>query len=284
MRAVNLIPGDTRGGGASGSIMAQAPTYAVLGLLAVALAFVTVYVLASNSIADKQAKLSGLQTQLAQDQAATANLVNFTQFEQLVQTRTQTVKSIASGRYDFNQALNDLSKVVPANTSLQTLNATVGSAAGTGGASTGSAGGASLLSSTTGPAIELTGCTKTQDDVARLMSRLRLVDGVTRVTLGNSQKPTTNAPTVSSTGTSGAIGCGSSGPTFDLVLALTPLATTVVAPGAAAAATSGAVATSTPATTTTTGAATPSSTTATPATGTTSTTPAATTTSSGSSK
>ena len=44
------------------------------------------------------------------------------------------------------------------------------------------------------PAIELTGCTKNQPAVATLMSRLRNVHGVTRVSLAKSEKATA-APT-----------------------------------------------------------------------------------------
>jgi Tfp pilus assembly protein PilN len=285
VKAVNLIPTDVRRGGGGGSSFAsQAPTYLILGVLAVALALVTVYVLTSNSIADRTAKLTSLQTQLDQTQAQAQTLVNHTQFAQLVQERTQSVRDIASTRFAWYPPLSDLSKVVPANTSLQSLNASLGSTSTTGGTGTSASGGGSLIGSATGPAIELTGCTRTQDDVARLMSRLRLIDGVTGVTLASSQKPGQNSSAVSS-GSAGAVGCGSNAPTFDLMVALTPVPGSASATGAAAGTGSGTATTpttgtsTTPATTTTAttpGATTPGATTAAP--GATTTTPGATST------
>lgn len=274
MKAVNLIPMDARrGGGGGASFATQAPTYLILGVLAVALAFVTVYVLTSNSIADRTAKLTTLQTQVSQTQAQAQTLVNYTQFAQLVRERTQSVRDIASTRFAWYTPLSGLSRVVPANTSLQSLNASLGSTSTTGGTGTSASGGGSLIGSATGPAIELTGCTKSQDDVARLMSRLRLIDGVTGVTLASSQKPGQNSSAVSS-GSAGAVGCGSNAPTFDLMVALTPLPGSASATGAAAGtATTPTTGTSTtPATTTTAttpGATTPGATSTTPATTTT---------------
>jgi Tfp pilus assembly protein PilN len=292
VKAVNLIPTDARrGGGGGASFGSQAPTYLILGVLAVALAFVTVYVLTSNSIADRTAKLTSLQTQLSQTQARAQTLVNYTQFAQTVEHRTQSVRDIASTRFVWYTPLSDLAKVVPANTSLQSLSASLGSTSATGGTgtSTGSSGGGTLLASATGPAIELTGCTKTQDDVARLMSRLRLIDGVTGVTLASSQKPSQASAAVSS-GQSGVVGCGSNAPTFDLMVALTPVpgsasatgatgTTAGTAPGTAPTPTTTATGTSTtPSTTTSTtpGATTPGAITTAP--GTTTTTPGATST------
>jgi Tfp pilus assembly protein PilN len=227
VKAVNLIPTDAgRGSGATAG--PRVPAIAILGVLGVAVAFVTVYVLTTNTISERQAKVGVLQAQAARANAQAASLNKYTQFEQLAQTRAQTVREIASTRFNWHTALADLSKVVPASTSLQSL---IGSVAP--GASVGDAGGASggaalstLRADISAPAFELTGCSSTQDDVARLMSRLRLINGVTRVTLGDSQKPGGASSTTSSTSTAG--GCGANAPVFDLVVFFQPL------PGASA--------------------------------------------------
>ena len=78
----------------------------------------------------------------------------------------------------------NLSQVVPADTTLQSIVGTVVPGASAGG---GGAGAASLRADIAAPAFELTGCTANQDDVARLMSRLRLINGVTRVSFSDSQ-------------------------------------------------------------------------------------------------
>ena len=53
------------------------PGYAVIGLLGVAVLFVSVYVLTSNTISDRQSKLATLQTQVTQTQAQAGRLTNF---------------------------------------------------------------------------------------------------------------------------------------------------------------------------------------------------------------
>jgi Tfp pilus assembly protein PilN len=229
VKAVNLIPGDARRSGRTvGARTAGGPGYAVLGVLAAAVLLVTIYVLTSNTISDRKAKIATLNAQAARERSEAARLANYANFAALAQARAQTVREIASTRFDWHGALSDLSKVVPANTSLQSLFGSVAPGAQVTGAS-GAAGGAgitaSLRQAISAPAFELTGCTSSQDDVARLMSRLRVIHGVTRVTLGDSQK--TGGPqsgtTVASSSASGAGGCGPNTPTFDLVVFFSPL-------------------------------------------------------------
>jgi Tfp pilus assembly protein PilN len=266
MRAVNLIPADSRGRGSRGpsSTGMQVPVYVLLGFLAAAVALVTVYVLTNNTIADRTAQLTSLKAQVAQEQAAAARLGEFTKFSQLAQTRIETVRSIAAARFDWHGALADLSKVVPANTTLQSLSGTVVPGASTSGSSGSGTGG--LRGALPGPAFELTGCTANQDDVARLMSELRLINGVTRVTLSNSQ---VSSSPIGSAGTSGTQICAKNAATFDLVVFFQP-----VANAGAQGVTSVAGVSSTTSTTSTT-----SSTSTTPTTSTTSTTPTTSTTS-----
>jgi Tfp pilus assembly protein PilN len=221
MRAVNLIPADSRGrssrGGASTGM--QVPVYALLGFLAAAVALVTVYVLTNNTIGSRTAQLSSLKTQVAEEQAEAARLGEFTKFSQLAQSRIQTVQAIAAARFDWHGALSDLSKVVPANTTLQSINGTVVPGAG----SSGGAGGGSLRGDESGPAFELQGCTANQDDVARLMSQLRLINGVTRVTLSSSQESTSTASSAGSSGNSTQT-CAANAASFDLVVFFQPVA------------------------------------------------------------
>jgi Tfp pilus assembly protein PilN len=198
----------------------QVPVYVLLGLLTAAVALVTVYVLTNNSIATRTATLSSLNAQVSQEQAAVARLGVFTKFSQLAQTRIGTVNSIAAARFDWHAALSDLSKVVPANTTLQSLVGTVVPGASSGGAGSGGTGG--LRGAVTAPAFELTGCTRSQDDVARLISQLRLINGVTRVSFSNSQESNTSSAPA---GPGGAPqGCGANAPTFDLVVFFQPVA------------------------------------------------------------
>jgi len=226
VRAVNLIPSDARRGGrATGGRPRGGPAVLIIAGLAVAVLLMTVYVLTDNTISERQAKVASLQAQAAQEQALATRFVNYTNFASLARARAQTVLTIATARFDWHAALSDLSKVVPANTSLQSLTASVAPGATVNGGGGGSNGTSSLRGDISSPAFELTGCTKTQDDVARLMSRLRLINGVTRVTLGDSVKSETTqgGASVSSSSASGAAGCGSNTPTFDIVVFFEPL-------------------------------------------------------------
>jgi Tfp pilus assembly protein PilN len=246
MRAVNLIPSDARRATTRrGAIGQFDPAHAVIAVLAVALVFATIYTLTNNTIGSRKAKLGALQTELAQAQSQAARLDNYVAFEQLAQQRVETVREIASARFDWHDALADLAKVVPANTALQSLTGSVVPSAAVSGSS---GSGSSVRGDEPGPAIELDGCTKTQDDVAQLMSRLRLIDGVDRVTLNSSSKAASSGGGASVGGSSG--GCSSNWPVFDIVVFFEPVANAgptglASVPGSASSSTSGSPATTT---------------------------------------
>lgn len=243
MKAVNLIPSDGPRGTRAPTSLAIGPGYALLALLTVALAFVSIYVLSNNTVSSRKAKLAAVQQQAAQAEAQAARLTNYAKFAQLANARIATVKQLASSRFDWHAALSDLSKVVPSDTSLQSLLGTVApgvSVSGPGGTVGGSGATTSTLrSDIPAPAFELKGCTKTQDDVARLMSRLRVMNGVTRVTLADSLKQDQSqagAPAGPSTAGSATAGCAANAPSFDLVVFFQPLpgeSTLTGTPGAA---------------------------------------------------
>lgn len=213
MKAVNLIPAESRRGSTDFRSL-RGPGAAVVGLLGLALVLVTLYVISSNSVTSRQTQLASLRQQLSQTQALATNLSGYTKFAKLAQARVQTVREIASSRFDWERVLSDLSKVVPANTTLSSLSATISPSVGT----TGSGAGGGLRGDLQVPAFELMGCTATQDDVARLMSRLRLMRGVTRVTLSSAVKSgatVTGSAVAASTGTGG---CKANSANFDVVV------------------------------------------------------------------
>jgi Tfp pilus assembly protein PilN len=235
MRAVNLLPPDSRPGPRGGFSLGQiGPVHVVLALLVIVLAYVTVYVTTNNSISQRKSQLASLNQQVSQEQAQISRFTSYTQFAQLAQQRAATVRQIAASRFDWHGALTDLSKVMPANATLQSLTATVAAGAtvsGAGGSAGGSSGSSgSVRGAISAPAFEMKGCTATQDDVARLISRLRLINDVQRVTLEDSTKAQNGAaggvvggaaPSSGPGGTS--TGCSANGPTFDLVVFFQPL-------------------------------------------------------------
>jgi Tfp pilus assembly protein PilN len=189
MRAVNLLPTDLRG-----TTPASAPgrperervegigAYVVLGALALCGAMLAVYVMATNNVKQKQSDLTEVAAQADAAAQAAAKLKPYADFEALANARVETVRGLAAARFDWEQALRDLSKAMPGDVKLQSLTGDMG-LPGTGGST-----GDPLRSSIQAPAISLAGCAPSQPSVARMLARLRAVDGVTRVSLSKSEK------------------------------------------------------------------------------------------------
>lgn len=245
MKAVNLLPPDQRGA----AKLAVAPVedrpgaggaYAVLGALAVGVAAVAGYVLTDNTIAQRHAQVDGLVVHEQVLQAKVTELKPYADAAQMASARVATIKDLASRRFDWDGTLRDLSHAVPPAVTVKSLTADLGGASGGGGS-----GGSSLRGAIAAPAISLTGCTTSQREVAKLMARLRNVNGVTRVSLSSSSKPDqATASTASAVGspTAGASGgtqtaCPQgSPPEFDLVMFFEHAAAATQPPAAAGAA------------------------------------------------
>lgn len=186
MRAVNLIPDE--GGGAGGGIGA----YVVLGVLALALAGTVAYVLTSNTIVERRAEAASMRTQAQAAQAQAAAARPYLEFAALAEARVETVRALGRARFDWRRAFDDLSRVMPENVWLTSLLATVAPGVSVDGAGSGTTSG--MRGALPHPAIEMTGCTTGQREVARLISRLRLMTDVVRVSLADSVKIEARAP------------------------------------------------------------------------------------------
>jgi Tfp pilus assembly protein PilN len=215
MRAVNLLTPELRSaqkgtGAPKASVMETSGgigAFAVLGALALCVAAVAGYVLAGNTIKERTATLAAVSAKNDATVKRAADLKPYADFQDLAQTRVNTVQALASARFDWEQSLRDLSRALPSDVYLSTVEGDVGGSSG-GGAS-------GIRSAITSPAITLDGCTRNQPAVASLMSRLRNIQGVTRVSLSKSDKP--DAITASAGQTVGPCGKGTP-PTFELVV------------------------------------------------------------------
>jgi Tfp pilus assembly protein PilN len=275
MKAINLLPPDSRGAHKTAATKAVATTeepggigaFVVLGVLAACVVALAAYVLTTNSVKDRQAQLDAVTAQAQTTAQRAAALKPYADFQQMAETRIQTVKDLAASRFDWEQALRDIARAIPNNVTLTSLNGSISSNAGTGGST--------VRSAIQSPAVELKGCTSGQKQVASLLSRLRAVDGVTRVTLTKSDKPDSQPAATASvpgTTTEEQAGCGAGQPpAFELVMffenSQVPESVqdiTVGTTSSTPASTSGSTATSTPASGVTTPPADPSNT-ATPA-------------------
>jgi len=200
MRAVNLLPPDLRGAAPASAAPRARPerqrvegvgAYLVLGALALCVAMLAVYVMAANTVNQKQSDLDEVTAQADTAAKSAAKLKPYADFEALAVARVRTVRGLAAARFDWEQALRDLSRAMPADVKLQTLNGDMG-LPGTGGSA-----GDPLRGSISAPAISLGGCATSQPSVARMLSHLRAVDGVTRVSLSKSEKGDSTSTTPS---------------------------------------------------------------------------------------
>jgi Tfp pilus assembly protein PilN len=219
VRAVNLLPPDDRGAakaavdlGAGPEAKAGASAIVVLGVLAACVAGTAGVVLTDNTVKQRGADLEAAMSQQAVLQRQAARLKPYADFDGMAKTRVQTVKDLAGSRFDWEQALRDLSRAIPADVTLSQLSGDISSGAG--------GGGSTLRSAISAPAITLQGCAARQTSVARLMARLHDIDGVTRVSLANSTAQKTDANTEGSvTAIRNATPCGSGKrPKFEVVM------------------------------------------------------------------
>jgi Tfp pilus assembly protein PilN len=221
MRAVNLLPADLRGAvkapvqvtpaaedsGGSGA-------YFALGALALCVLAVAGYVLTTNTIKQREADLVSATARSAAVIAEVNRLKPFADFEQTANARIQTVRDLASQRFDWERTLGDLARVLPSDVTVKSLRGSLSAAAGSGNSP--------LRGAITAPAITIDGCTADQKAVARLMARLQTVSGVTRVSLAKSDKlSTTTADAGGSAATAAPTGCDTTGksdpPDFQVV-------------------------------------------------------------------
>jgi Tfp pilus assembly protein PilN len=270
VKAVNLIPNEQRA--AAKPVAGKAPgapagssalgAYVVLAVLAFAIVAAALYVLAGNSIKENEAELARVEQEANTVEAQAGQLQTFADFKQLAEARMATVSGLADSRFAWPSTLDDISRALPSDVFISSFDGSTVSATG----------GSSLRGAILAPSIELNGCTHDQSSVARLMSRLRDVRGVTRVSLAKSEAidtvetATAPAPATAADGTTASVTtepCPSgSPPTFDIIVFFERAAVNAAAAPNALAVTGAVTGPTGP--TGSTGATTPASTTTTP--------------------
>ncbi len=197
MRPVNLIPSDQRRDGAT--VRTGPVAYLIVGALALGLVAVIMVVLTNNKIADRRHQIAELQQQQAAVQSRVAALKPFIDFNQSEQQRVDEIRQLANSRFDWNRVMRELSRVIPADVSLTSLDA---SAIGDPGA----AGDTSATTDTTAgsPSLTFAGCATSQEAVAGFIAALQDIDGVTGVDLESSQTGSGSGAAASGAGSSGS--------------------------------------------------------------------------------
>jgi Tfp pilus assembly protein PilN len=232
MRAVNLIPPDQQRGAGGAAGKSGGGAYILLGALALMVVLAASYVVSGKSVTDKKAQLTQVTHEAEAAEAQAASLTSYTKFTSIRQKRVDTVSQLAASRFDWAHALREVARVLPQNAWLTTLSATtsptvsVGTSSGT------------LRSALNVPAIVVQGCTTSQGAVAKLITSMRLIDGVQRVTLEDSTKgqqtagSSAAAPGDSSTGAGDCRGGHAKFPIFNLDVFFEQGSTVTSTPGA----------------------------------------------------
>jgi Tfp pilus assembly protein PilN len=181
MKAVNLIPAEearTAGGpGHSGGAV-----YGLLAALALVVVMAGVWSWFGHRVTARQDQVAQVQAQASAAEGKASGLKAYTDLATLRQARTETVRELATSRFDWPHALRDVARTMPQNAWITSLRATVSPQVTVDGTPD------PLRQALTVPAIEVVGCARTQDDVATTVTAMRQVDGVQRVSLSSSSE------------------------------------------------------------------------------------------------
>jgi Tfp pilus assembly protein PilN len=220
MKAVNLIPGDDRGGAVTAG-RSGGGVFVIAGLLAGLALLALLYGLADRKISHDTSEVVSLTARAQQAQVRAGELTPYTSFLQMREQRVQAVAALVASRFDWAQAFHELGRVLPAGkVSLDSIEGSVGSTASAtpaasspgAGAGASAASGSSVTSATPPgsiPTFKLTGCAISQAEVALMLQRLRLIDGVSEVSLQSSTQSDSAGPSAS-----GGAGCEGGNPAF----------------------------------------------------------------------
>jgi len=243
MRAVNLIPADQRSGTPVGVGRSEGAAYGVLALCGGLAVLALLYGQADHQISSQRAQAASVAAQAQQTQSAAEALAPYSTFIALRNQRMQAVSTLVDSRFDWAHVFHELGRVLPAGTSISTLSGTVGSTSSTtvvaspSAKSPSAASPSATSSSATSPAaassaptsatppgsipsFTLTGCAAGQATVARMLERLRLIDGVSSVTL---QSSTRGSSSGGGSGSSSSSGCPAGDPAFSVQISFDPL-------------------------------------------------------------
>ena len=246
MRAVNLIPSDQRGGSSVGAGRSEGAAYGVLVLFVAIAVLAVLYGKAQREVESRKTQAATVNAQAQRAQAEASQLAPYTSFVALRQQREQAVATLVDSRFDWAHAFHEFGRVLTGETEITSLDGSIAAGASTAATSGAAAPAATASVSSATPAgsvptFNLTGCATSQDAVAQMLQRLRLIDGVNTVTLLSSTKGGGGA---GSTG-----GCPVNGPAFAVVVAFDGLPSAAASAAAVKAAAKTTVSSSAPGTT-----------------------------------
>jgi Tfp pilus assembly protein PilN len=177
VRAVNLLPG----GEEQGRKIPPLPVLAgCVGAVLVSAVLAVMFLSASAGVAKKQQALDQIQAEYAAMPVPAPASPVVAELPQQRQTRVTALATVLGQRVAWDRLLREVSQVVPSDVWLVTMNALAPSISP-----------ASTATPATGAepqqSFTVTGCTYSQDSVARFLARLSVVPDLMNMTLGRSQ-------------------------------------------------------------------------------------------------
>lgn len=200
MKPVNLLPKQYRSARSSGGRAGS--SYVLLGALGAVLVGVLLYTFTANQVTSREDDAAEAQAEADAAEARAAALAPFGDFQQVEQARLAAVSTLAEGRLDWERLARELAHVLPRGVRLDGLEgSTQGDDDGATASSEPAAPAAPESSTTTSsststtspstseavtPTVTLTGCARNQPTVAKMLVRLRRLNGAEDVTLSDS--------------------------------------------------------------------------------------------------
>jgi Tfp pilus assembly protein PilN len=126
MRAVNLIPSESRSGAAPGAGRSGGGAYAVLGVLGGLAILALLYGIAHHQVSSRRSQAASLTARAQSIQVEASQLGPYTSFASLRQQRQQAVSDLVDARFDWAHAFHELGRVLPRDASVISLEGTVG--------------------------------------------------------------------------------------------------------------------------------------------------------------
>ena len=175
MRAVNLLPSDDAGEGR------RVPPLPVLvgcvGVVLVTAVLALMFLSASSGVAHQRSALEQAQAAYSAIPAPPPPAAVDTQLPKQRQTRVSALATALGQRVAWDRLLREVSQVVPSDVWIVTLSAQ---------APTSALAASTTPSSGTPTGFTVTGCTYSQESVARFLARLDVVPDLSSMTLGKS--------------------------------------------------------------------------------------------------
>jgi hypothetical protein len=205
VRAVNLIPAEQRERRTGYANRSNGVAYIVLGVFAVLSLMALLYGVAKHEVSSKESEAAHYEAEAQRVQAQATSLAPYKSFIAMREGRERAVRELVDTRFDWAHAVAEFGRVLPPGTSIGSLEGCVsvpsttggggeagcsGGGGGGGGSSSKSSGGAVTSATPQGsvPRFTMSGCAVSQSTVARMLSDLRLIDGVAGAELTSATK------------------------------------------------------------------------------------------------